>query len=107
MTHARTADNPHLAEAFLKHVVARYQGTRLGRQELDAELIEERTDALWTRAALEACRVGAAPELRRVVVAVDPPAASGARSDACGMVAAGIGGGRQRLRAGRTRPRSG
>jgi phage terminase large subunit-like protein len=89
-THARTADNPHLAEVFLAHIVARYEGTRLGRQELDAELIEERADALWKRASLEACRVTAAPELRRGVVAIDPPAASGARSDACGIVAAGL-----------------
>jgi phage terminase large subunit-like protein len=92
VTKARTHDNAqNLAPAFLTHVVARYQGTRLGRQELDAELIEERSDALWHRAGLEACRVEAAPELRRIVVAVDPPAASGARSDACGLVAAGLG----------------
>jgi phage terminase large subunit-like protein len=91
-THARTVDNLcGLAPAFLSQVVARYAGTRLGRQELDAELIEERADALWARAALEACRVDQAPELRRVVVAVDPPAAAGERSDACGIVAAGIG----------------
>ncbi|MGH6925265.1 MAG: terminase large subunit domain-containing protein, partial [Propylenella sp.] len=90
-THARTTDNPHLAQPFLTQVVSRYGGTRLGRQELDAELIEERVDALWQRAAIEACRVASAPEMRRVVVAVDPPAASGARSDACGIVAAGLG----------------
>jgi phage terminase large subunit-like protein len=91
-THARTVDNLcGLAPAFLSQVVARYAGTRLGRQELDAELIEERADALWARAAIEACRVDAAPELGRVVVAVDPPAASGERSDACGIVAAGLG----------------
>ena len=53
-------------------------GTRLGRQELDAEIIEERSDALWKRGDIEACRVAAAPALRRIVVAVDPPASSGA-----------------------------
>jgi phage terminase large subunit-like protein len=89
-THARTADNPHLAKAFVAEVTARYAGTRLGRQELEGELIEARADALWSREAIEACRVAAAPELRRVVVAVDPPAASGERSDACGIVAAGV-----------------
>ncbi len=89
MTLARTLDNPFLAKVFFEKVVARYQGTRLGRQELDAELIEERTDALWHRAAIEAARVAAAPELRRIVVAVDPPASSGEGSDACGIVAAG------------------
>jgi len=92
-TKARTADNAqNLAATFLSQIVARYQGTRLGRQELDAEFLEERSDALWKRSDIEACRVGAAPELRRIVVAVDPPASSGEGSDACGLVAAGIGG---------------
>jgi phage terminase large subunit-like protein len=91
-TRARTIDNKaNLAPAFLTKIVARYEGTRLGRQELDAELIEERTDALWHRAAIEGCRVAAAPGLKRIVVAVDPPASSGEGSDACGIVAAGIG----------------
>jgi phage terminase large subunit-like protein len=93
VSRARTADNRRwLAPAFLAAVVARYAGTRLGRQELDAELIDDRPDALWRRAALEAARVAAAPELARIVVAVDPPAASGAGSDACGIVAAGLAG---------------
>ena len=91
-TRARTFDNrQNLAKAFMTKIVARYEGTRLGRQELDAELIEERTDALWHRAEIEACRVSVAPELRRIVVAVDPPASSGEGSDACGIVAAGLG----------------
>ncbi len=91
-TRARTFDNrQNLAKAFMTKIVARYEGTRLGRQELDAELIEERTDALWHRAEIEACRVPVAPELRRIVVAVDPPASSGEGSDACGIVAAGLG----------------
>jgi phage terminase large subunit-like protein len=73
----------------MKKIVARYEGTRLGRQELDAELIEERADALWTRETIEALRVSEAPALARIVVAVDPPASSGKGSDACGIVAAG------------------
>ena len=70
-------------------MIARYAGTRLGRQELDAEIIDDRPGALWTRAGLEAGRVAAAPELARIVVAVDPPATSGRGADACGIVAAG------------------
>ena len=90
VSRARTQDNAdHLAPDFMERVVGRYAGTRLGRQELDGELIADRDDALWDRGALEAARVEAAPELGRIVVAVDPPAASGARSDACGIVAAG------------------
>ncbi len=86
-----SANAANLAPSFLESVVGRYRGTRLGRQELDAELLEDRADALWPRALIEAARVGAAPELARIVVAVDPPASSGPRSDACGIVVAGLG----------------
>jgi phage terminase large subunit-like protein len=90
LTHASTRDNaPHLSAAFIDTVFARYGGTRIGRQELDGEIIAERADALWTRALLESCRVGAAPALQRIVVAVDPPASTSKRADACGLVAAG------------------
>lgn len=90
VSRARTRDNAvHLAPDFLERVVGRYAGTRLGRQELDGELICDRPDALWERQTIEAARVAAVPELARIVVAVDPPATSGARSDACGIIAAG------------------
>jgi phage terminase large subunit-like protein len=91
-THAPTYLNAYnLAPAFLRNVMSRYGGTRLGRQELDGELIDERPDALWSRATIERCRTDAIPTLKRIVVAVDPPASSGDRADACGIVAAGIG----------------
>lgn len=91
VTRAPTKANAyHLAPNFLQSVMARYRDTRLGRQELDGELIEERSDALWSRALLETCRVDAAPPLARLVVAVDPPASSSKRADRCGIVAAGI-----------------
>ncbi|MFG1395071.1 DNA-packaging protein [Xanthobacter agilis] len=93
VTRARTTDNAfHLAPGFLAQVLARYGGTRLGRQELDGEIIEDRPGALWTRAALELARSAAAPPLRRIAVAVDPPASSRAGADACGIVCAGIDG---------------
>lgn len=92
VTRASTADNAqNLAPDFLATVVGRYAGTRLGRQELDGELIEDRPDALWSRARIEAVRVAAAPDLVRIVVAIDPPASSRAGADACGLVAAGLG----------------
>ncbi len=85
---ATQANAAHLSPAFLAEVVARYAGTRLGRQEILGEIIEDRLGALWTRAMIEACRVTAAPPLARIVVGIDPPA--GARGgDACGIVAAG------------------
>ena len=88
----KTAENAaNLAPGFLEAVVDRYNGTRLGRQELDGELIEDRDDALWARDAIDAARVVTAPRMTRVVVAVDPPATSGAKSAACGIVAAGLG----------------
>ena len=91
VTRATTRDNAyHLAPAFLDTVVQRYVGTRLGRQELDGEIIEERDGALFARAAIEAARVAVAPALLRILVAVDPPASSHKRADSCGVVAAGI-----------------
>jgi phage terminase large subunit-like protein len=86
---ATQANAANLAPGFLDSVVARYRGTRLGRQELEGELIDDRPDALWRREAIDAARVDAAPPLARIVVAVDPPVTSGARADACGIVACG------------------
>ena len=87
-TRGRTRDNPHLPPAFVAEMEASYGGTRLGRQELDGELIEDAEGALWSRALIEGCRVAAAPALVRVVVGVDPP--GGAGGDACGIVAVGL-----------------
>ena len=90
LTRAGTAANAfNLAPAFLDTIVKRYQGTPLGRQELDGEIIEERSGALWKRATLEAARVAAAPPCARIVVAVDPPGSAEKESSACGLIAAG------------------
>ncbi|MGH6768374.1 MAG: DNA-packaging protein [Xanthobacteraceae bacterium] len=90
LTRAGTDANAyHLSPAFIEAIFARYQGTRLGRQELAGEIVEDRPDALWSRALIERCRVAAHPPLKRIVVAVDPPAASTKGADACGLVAAG------------------
>lgn len=87
----RTADNAaNLARGFLNTMQARYGGTRLGRQELDAEILGERDGALWTRDLLERSRSAGRDDHRRIVVAVDPPASAKATSDACGIVIAGL-----------------
>lgn len=62
ITTGRTQDNAlHLPDVFLTAMTADYGGTRLGRQELDGELIEEVEGALWTRALIEECRVSKSP----------------------------------------------
>jgi phage terminase large subunit-like protein len=90
VTRAVTADNArHLSPSFLKLVQARYGGSRLGRQELMGEILQDDETALWRRAWIDAARVSGVPALVRVVVAVDPPVTSSARSDACGIIVAG------------------
>ena len=81
----------NLAPAFIKRIIKRYEGTRLGRQELNAELLDDVPGALWTRARIDALRVAKAPELVRVVVAVDPAAGSGEASAETGIVVAALG----------------
>nr|WP_280951590.1 terminase family protein [Phyllobacterium endophyticum] len=80
----------NLAPGFVSHVNNLYGGSRLGRQELDGELIEEREGALWSRILMESVFSPDVPELKRVVIAIDPPASATKKSDACGIVAAGI-----------------
>ncbi len=103
VTRGSTFDNKaHLARAFFERITARYKGRAIGQQELFAEIVEETPGALWTRALLERQRVApeAAPkEFAEIVVAVDPPARSGSKSDECGLVVAGESGKRPLLRA--------
>lgn len=87
---ATRANRFNLAQSFLAGVTQAYGGTRLGRQELEGEIVEESAEALWSRAQIEECREPEAPPLVRIVVAVDPPASSSKRADRCGIVAAGI-----------------
>ncbi|MBO6883570.1 MAG: DNA-packaging protein [Marivita sp.] len=84
------ANRAYLASSFLDEVRARYAGTRLGRQELDGDLLEQAEGALWSMEALEAARCTEVPAFDRIVVAVDPTASSGKGSDACGIVVAGV-----------------
>lgn len=93
VTRMRTDENKdNLAPNFLRQIVARYRGSVLGRQELDGELIEDLPDALWPRSVLEEARVAKPIVSGRVVVAVDPPVTGHSKSDACGIVIAGLAG---------------
>ncbi|WP_374942556.1 DNA-packaging protein [Sphingomonas sp.] len=85
-----TRDNPYLPQTFVRDMDAQYGGTRLGRQELDGEMIDDVAGAMWTRDGIEACRTDTVCDAVRVVVGVDPPASAG--GDACGIVAAAIDG---------------
>ena len=82
----------NLAGAFLQQIIKKYEGTRLGRQELNAELLDDVPGALWSRALIEAARppIGfVMPDLVRVVVAIDPAASSGEDADETGIIVAG------------------
>jgi phage terminase large subunit-like protein len=90
VTRGTTYENrANLASAFFGQIIRKYQGTRLGRQELEAELLEDVPGALWNRGMLEGSRVRAAPPLTRVVVAIDPAASSTERADETGIIVAG------------------
>ncbi len=91
-TRLATTDNAiNLAPAFLAEMVRRYQDSDIGRQELLGEVVEDCQSSLWRRHWIEEARVDAAPEMRRIVVALDPPVTATVNSDACGIVVAGLG----------------
>ena len=89
-TRGRTRDNPWLPANFVGAMLENYGGTRLGRQELDGEMLEDVEGALWSRALIERCRVetDAIGKPARVIIGVDPPAS--ANGDACGIVVAAL-----------------
>ena len=91
-TRGSTYDNrDNLAPSYFASIITRYEGTRMGRQELMGELVDDVPGALWTLSLLDGLRVQAAPDLARVIVAVDPAVTSGAESDETGIVVVGIG----------------
>ena len=90
VTHAPTeANKAYLAASFLEEVKARYEGTRLGRQELAGELLEDVEGALWTSETIEAARAEPPTRLSRIVVAVDPSVSGKGSADECGIVVVG------------------
>ncbi len=92
LTRGTTYDNSeNLARGFLEGIISKYEGTRLGRQELNAELLEDTPGALWTMITLEACRVTQVPQMERIVVGVDPSISNNDGSNETGIVAVGKG----------------
>jgi len=90
VTRGSTYENrANLAPGFFDQVIRKYEGTRLGRQELNAELLEDTPGALWSHGIIDAARQAAAPNLARIVVAIDPAASSGEDADETGIVIVG------------------
>jgi phage terminase large subunit-like protein len=95
LTKGRTLDNAaNLAPSALEQLQARYAGTRLGRQELEAEILDDVPGALWTRAMIdEALKPVALPAMKQIVVSIDPSGTKGDadNGDSIGIVVAGKG----------------
>ena len=94
MTRGSTFDNAeNLAPAALKQLKEKYEGTRLGRQELYAEVLNDMEGALWNYGMIESTRQkeGDLPQMERVIVAIDPAVTSGEGSDETGIVICGKG----------------
>jgi predicted phage terminase large subunit-like protein len=91
VTRGSTFENEdNLAPTFLAAVRQRYEGTRLGRQELNAELLSDMPGALWQLDWLDRDRVAVVPDLKRIVVAIDPAVSNNEGSDETGIIVAGV-----------------
>ena len=92
VTRGTTMDNAtNLAPQFVDQILKRYEGTRLYRQEIQGDILEDVANAILSRDLLDSLRVSEPPELARVVVGVDPAVTSGDRADHTGIVVAGVG----------------
>lgn len=92
VTRGRTLDNKaNLAGKFLRKILDKYEGTRLGRQELNAEILGDLPGALWRQSDLDLYRESEAPEIGRTVVSVDPAVTNTDESDEHGLIVCGIG----------------
>jgi len=91
LTRAKTFDNPYLPKEVRDMFKDLYEGTRIGKQELEGEYLEEVEGALWSSEMIDATRVDTAPDLARIVIGVDPAASDNEDSDEHGIVIAGRG----------------
>ena len=88
ITRGTTFDNAENID--ISAIVARFDGTTLGRQELYAEMLTDAPGAMWHRETVDAARLRESPELRRIVIGIDPAVTSGPDSDETGIIAAGL-----------------
>jgi phage terminase large subunit-like protein len=95
LTKGSTYENrTNLAPAFFEQIIRKYEGTRLGRQEIDADILDDNPGALWKREWIEDHRLVSHPDLKRIVVGVDPPGSSDKTAEEpaeCGIIVAGVG----------------
>lgn len=95
VTRGKTYENrENLSRRFIHEIDRKYAGTRLGLQEIDGEIIDDIDGALWKRGWIDESRVVRAPDLKRIVVAIDPPASSAETSKdpaEAGIIVAGLG----------------
>lgn len=92
VTRGKTQDNKaNLSDKFLSKILKKYEGTRLGRQELDGEIIEDVEGALWKRDMIISVSKDQLPDMRRIVIAIDPATSNNQSSALTGIVAAGLG----------------
>ena len=90
VTRGSTFDNKdNLAPSFFNGIIEQYDGTRIGRQEIYAELMDEDEDALWKREWIEKARLGSHPPISRIVVAIDPAMSTKPTSSETGIVVVG------------------
>lgn len=93
VTRGTTYDNrANLAPAFYAEIIKKYEGTRLGRQELNAEILDDNPNALWKRDRIDELRLSKTQiNFRRVVVGVDPSVTNTGSSDETGIIVAALG----------------
>jgi phage terminase large subunit-like protein len=93
ITRGSTYENrANLAPAFIQQIIRKYEGSRLGRQELNAEVLDDMPGALWNRGLIEETRWPAhrnVPDLVRIIIAIDPAVSSGEEADETGIIVAG------------------
>lgn len=91
ITRGSTYENrANLAPSFFSEIITRYEGTTLGRQEINGDVVDAIEGALWKRADIDGARLDAPPDLQRIVVAIDPAVTATEDSDETGVVVAGV-----------------
>lgn len=91
ITQGSTFDNAqNLSPKYLEEMKNRYEGSKLGAQELHGKILSHMEGALWTYTLIDSCKIDTVPQLQRVIVAIDPAVTSHGDSDETGIVVAGL-----------------